>query len=154
MFRNIAAVLVSVCWALWLGGLVALFLFVTRLFSFDRNLAIQTAPQLFAVFERYQIVLAALGLVSIMGLRVSGKSVQIAALFWLFAIATLPAALGPIFISRRMQALVADGQTGTPEFKKLHGESMLLYSGETLVLLAAGTVLPWATAPRKREPAN
>ncbi len=44
------------------------------------------------------------------------------------------------------------GESSSPEFKKLHGESMIVYCTETLVLLAAGLTLPWAM--REEEKSN
>jgi hypothetical protein len=53
-----------------------------------------------------------------------------------------------MFITHRMEELRLTGQSSSEEFKRLHGESMILYSGETLILLIAGLALPWAM----REP--
>jgi hypothetical protein len=43
-----------------------------------------------------------------------------------------------------MEQLRQQGQSSSPEFRKLHGISMIVYSGQTLILLAAGLTLPWA----------
>jgi len=56
------AFLTLVAWALWLGGLITLFLCVGTMFSHNRSLAADMAPQLFVNFERYQLILAAAAL--------------------------------------------------------------------------------------------
>ncbi|MGA2582243.1 MAG: hypothetical protein ABSG31_03105 [Tepidisphaeraceae bacterium] len=144
MLRNISGGLVCMAWGLWFGGLGALFLFATRLFAVDRPIALSAAPILFLVFERYQIVLAAAALMGALVWRILAKSVRVTVVFWLLAAASVPTALGPIFVTRRMEELRLAGQSSSPEFMKLHGISMLVYSGETLILLAAGLMLPWA----------
>jgi len=144
MLRRIAASLVCIAWALWLGGLGALFLFVTDLFANDRPTALKAAPQMFLVFERYQILLAAAALMGAVAWRVLAGSIRVTVLFFLLAAATVPAALGPMLVTSRMEQLRQQGQSASPEFRKLHGISMIVYSGQTLILLAAGLTLPWA----------
>ncbi len=152
MLRKIAAGLVCIAWALWFGGLGSLFLFVTDLFAEDRETALKAAPRLFLVFERYQLLLAAAALLGAVAWRVLAKSVRVTALFWMLAIATVPAALGPVLITSRMERLRLAGESSSPQFKKLHGESMIVYCGETIVLLAVGLTLPWAM--REKEKSN
>jgi hypothetical protein len=148
MLRTTAAALVCIAWGLWFGGLGAIFLFVTRLFSVDRDLAIKTAPQLFLVFERYQIVLAAASLLGAVAWRVVLPSPRATTLFWMLAIAAVMAAVGPMLVTDRMLKLWANGQSASPQFHRLHGWSMLLYSAQGLVLLVTGLLLPWAMSQR------
>src|SRR5271155_2194217 len=105
MLRNLAACLVCIAWALWFGGLGALFLFATRLFNQDRQTALKAAPILFLVFERYQLLLAAAALVGTVAWRILGASVRVTVLFALLAAATVPAALSPILITSRLEQL-------------------------------------------------
>jgi len=144
MLRKIAASLVCIAWALWFGGLGALFLFVTDLFAKDRPTALNAAPQMFLVFERYQILLAAAALLGVVAWRILAGSIRVTVLFIMLASATLPAALGPMFVTSRLEQLRRQGQSSSPEFRKLHGISMIVYTGQTLILLAAGLTLPWA----------
>ena len=144
MLRRMAASLVCIAWALWLGGLGALFLFVTDLFAKDRPTALKAAPQMFLVFERYQILLAAAALMGVVAWRILAGSIRVTVLFILLSAATVPTALGPMFITSRMEQLRQQGQSSSPEFRKLHGISMIVYTGQTLILLAAGLTLPWA----------
>jgi hypothetical protein len=152
MLQRIAAGLVCIAWALWFGGLGSLFLFVTRLFAEDRPTALNAAPRMFLAFERYQLLLAMAALLGAVVWRVLAKNVRVTVLFWMLAAASLPAALGPMFLTARMEQLRVRGESSSPEFKKLHGESMIVYCTETLVLLAAGLTLPWAM--REEEKSN
>jgi len=144
MLRRIAAALVCLAWALWFGGLASLFLLVTRLFAEDRQTALQAAPRMFLAFERYQLLLAMAALLGAAAWRVLAKSLRVTVLFWMLAAASLPAAIGPMLLTGPMEQLRLHGQSSSPQFKKLHGESMIVYCAETLVLLAAGLTLPWA----------
>src|SRR5579872_389465 len=130
MIRKMAAGLVCVAWGLWFGGLGALFLFATRLFNEDRETAIKAAPIMFLVFERYQLLLAAAALLGVVGWRIGGGSIRVTVLFSLLAIAAIPTALNPILITSRMEQLRLQGQSSSEQFKKLHGNSMIVYSGE------------------------
>ncbi len=57
--RRIFAILTTLAWALWFGGAIALFLFVTRLFQVaPRSTATRAAPILFVAFGKYQLILA------------------------------------------------------------------------------------------------
>jgi hypothetical protein len=142
--RSILAMLTAVAWALWLGGLAALFLFVSVLFKQDRAVAVEAAPRMFAVFERYQLVLAAVALITTTAWRLVDRRVILTALFGMFALATLAAVLEPVYISGEMQRLRVAGESGSDRFRQLHGRSMMVYVGETLVLLVAATMLPKA----------
>jgi hypothetical protein len=146
MLRCTAAALVCIAWGLWFGGLGAIFLFVTRLFAVDRDLAIKTAPQLFLVFQRYQLVLAAAALLGTVAWRVVLPSGRATAVFWMLAAASAIAAAGPMLVTNRMLQLWTAGKSATDQFHRLHGWSMLLYSAEALVLFVTGLMLPWASS--------
>ncbi|MDB5326781.1 MAG: hypothetical protein JWM57_2350 [Phycisphaerales bacterium] len=68
------AYLVTITLGLWLGGLVALILFVSTLFIKARAAAIDAAPVLFHAFERYQLILAAVALLTLVIWRWVGRS--------------------------------------------------------------------------------
>jgi hypothetical protein len=149
MLRSTASALVCIAWALWFGGLGALFLFATRLFAEDRATALKAAPILFLSFERYQLLLAAAALLGSVVWRASTGSIRATLIFSLLAGATIPAALSPMLITSRMEALRVQGQSESPEFRRLHGISMIVYTGETLILLVTGLSLPWALRDRR-----
>jgi hypothetical protein len=144
MLRRLAASLFCIACSLWFGGLAALFLFATLLFSQDRPTALKAAPMMFLAFERYQLILAAAALLAVVAWRILAKSIRVTVLFWLLAAATLPAALGPVLVTSKMEQLRQQGQADSPQFRKLHGISMIAYTGETFILLVAGLFLPWS----------
>lgn len=152
LIRKILATTTLLAWALWLGGLIALFLLVQTLFAKDRPLAGDAAPILFTAFERYQIILAAIAVLSVVGWRMVSRQGLLRAVFLLLGLATVGAALGPITITSRMQSLRVKGLSGTPEFRKLHGYSMIVYVGGAVLLAGAGVLLPIVI--RRDEQAN
>jgi hypothetical protein len=109
---------------------------------------------MFRVWERYQLLIAAAALIGTVAWRLLAGSIRVTLVFSLLAIASFPAALGPIFITSRMQQLREERQSSGPEFRKLHGISMMVYCGETLVLLGAGLALPWAMRESKETSDN
>ena len=131
--------------ALWLGGLVALFVSVQALFSHDRELAKAAAPVLFDVFDLYQRGLAVAGVVVALVLLATRptRSAVVAAV--LLAACAVPAAVVAFSVMPKMNALLAGGAGTSPAFMRLHGLSMVLYLAETVVLLAVVLLLPWAT---------
>src|SRR2546421_5396375 len=84
--------LLSVAWALWFGGLVALFLFINRMFESMKGefqaVFDVVAPQQFSMGERFGLVVGAVALLSAFGLRLLSPS---KAATWLFAVLVLAA---------------------------------------------------------------
>jgi hypothetical protein len=148
MIAKFLAGVLCIAWALWAGGMAALFLFVMRLFAVDHDLAIKTAPQLFMVFERYQIVLAAMTILAATGWRFIRPSRAATALFMTLAIPVMGAGFGVVLVDK-MITMWRDGQSSGPEFMRLHGMSMLLFTVQELILLAAGFLLPWTLEQKK-----
>ena len=152
--RYFLSILVTLAWALWFGGLILLFLVVTQLshtFPAPRRAVFgEAGSATFMMFERYQLIVGAVALVTAFGLRLlSGPSAVRTTLFCLLALAAVGALLSPMVITPKIDALRKSGQTDTQEFKKLHGQSMMVYSGDALILLVAGTLLPAAMKNRR-----
>jgi Domain of unknown function (DUF4149) len=124
-------------WALWLGALLALFIFVVTLFHNDHDLAALAAPRLFHVFEIYQLILAPVAIVSTLLWRRP-------LLTMLFLLASVGSVVSPLLITPQINRLHSLGQTHTPQFGKLHGEAMMLYTADTVVIFIAGLFLPRA----------
>jgi hypothetical protein len=119
---------------LWLGGLIALFIFVVTLFHNDHALAAQAAPQLFQAFEIYQFFLAAVAIVStIVCLRPLVTMLLIAA--------AVCAVYVHVSLTPRILELARLGQTHSDEFGRTHGESMLVYMTDTILVFAAQILL-------------
>lgn len=151
--RYFLSVLATLAWALWLGGILALFLFITKLFDglktdhlpvFD-----SVAPTIFLTFERYQLVVGGLALVSAFGLRIVAPVKMLTALFIVLALSAAIGLCEPLFITPRIAVLLERGQQDSAEFKKLHGVSMMLYCAEAAALLVAGGLLPAALRARR-----
>jgi hypothetical protein len=120
----------------WLGGLIALFIFVITLFHEDHALAVQAAPKLFAVFEKYQLLLAGAALVCVIPL-------QRLAVTGLLFLAFFGAIASPLYITPRIVQLQVMQQTHTPQFARLHGDSMLIYTADAVLLLGAALILSY-----------
>jgi hypothetical protein len=144
----------TLAWALWLGGLMALFFFVSHLFKVDRSTAIIAAPQIFAFFERYQLILAAIALLSVFVWRVKETRLLLSAIFACFALAAVGAVIVAAVITPPMERLRLAGESGGPEFRQLHGRAMMTFVAETALLLGAGIILPVAIRPATMHPAR
>jgi hypothetical protein len=153
--RTLLCFLAAFAWALWLGGLMTLFLMVSHLFSADRNTAVVAAPRMFLAFERYQILLAAALLVASAVWRLREPRAMLTGLFFTVAIASMGAILSTMIITPKMEALRKAGHGSTPEFRSLHGRSMMVYTSEAALLVIAGIILTRAmtTPPPETAPA-
>jgi hypothetical protein len=146
--RRFLSILLCVTWALWLGGLVMIFIAVPalfRTFANARPVAGNAAAGIFHAFERYQLVLAAIGLITTFVWRlVSGNrgAMLKTACFGLLSLATVAAASSTLFVTPNIEAMRLVGETYGPAFGRLHGLSMSLYFFESVVLLIAGLLLP------------
>jgi glucan phosphoethanolaminetransferase (alkaline phosphatase superfamily) len=126
---------------LWLGGLIALFIFVVRLFHVNHDLGVQAAPQLFEVFEIYQFYVAAVAILA--AIILGRKSVLI-----LFLLATVFACVVHFALTPKILEMARLGQTHTDEFGEIHGISMLVYMTDTILVFVAGILLTVRPKPR------
>jgi hypothetical protein len=143
--RYFLSVLVSLAWALWFGGLIMIFLVVTQVshtFATRRDLFGEAGSGIFMMFERYQLVVGAVALLSAFALRLMRASTIATALFCVLALAAVGGVLSPLSITPKIEAMRVAGTTDTPAFKKMHGMSMIVYSADAVVLLIAGMLLP------------
>jgi hypothetical protein len=147
------SLLALLAWALWLGGLITLFISVNHLFAVNRPIAVQAAPEIFNIFERYQIILAAVALLLTAIWRLTTPRKLHTALFFLFALASVGTIVSAAMISPKMQAIRLAGQSSGPEFRKLHGFSMMVYMSEAALLLIGGFVLTAAMRQKAVEAA-
>jgi hypothetical protein len=142
--RTLLAILAAIAWALWLGGLVALVIFVVMLFHTDHPTALQTAPRMFVTFGRYQLILAAAALMLTCLWRLVVRSSWITAMFTLFAAGALGAVALSVRVVPRMEEIRLAGATDSAEYKRLHRTSSAIYMGELAALVIAGAILPGA----------
>ncbi|MCC6424583.1 MAG: DUF4149 domain-containing protein [Phycisphaerales bacterium] len=153
--KTVLTIVISLVWALWFGGLMTIFICVQSLFSHSRDLAVQANPVLFATFERYQLILAAIALLSTFAWILLQPSRWKTVLFILFALAALGAVVSSAWITPRINELLAQHLTATPEFRKTHGQSMMTYTATAAMLLIAGLILPMTLLKLNRpSPAN
>jgi hypothetical protein len=138
-------------WALWFGGLMTLFLSVQVLFhQTERPIFLASAPHLFIAFERYQLFLAAIAVLSAFIRRMISPLPHLTTLCILFSLAAIGAVIEPTLITPKIEALRIQGATHTPEFLRLHGLSMCVYMTVAILLLVAGILQ--ATNQKSFEP--
>ena len=148
-----AQILVVIATSLWLGGLVALFLFVGALFGHDRTIAIQAAPPLFNVFAKYQLLVGLIGLIALFFWQASyARTPWTIVIMALLALSLALAAYVTFSVIPEMEAIRIAGQSGdSPRFKTLHGRSMIFYSSQTIAMLLAAMMLPSAITASARR---
>jgi uncharacterized membrane-anchored protein len=146
--RYVVSTVALLAAGLWLGGLAALFLFAPAVFKAfgpeERAIAGKATSAMFVVFAKYQLVLAAAGLLAAFLGYFQRRSGIFVALFVLFATGTVGAVANAMMIVPRMEELRVAGNSQGPEFRKLHGISMGVSLGITLAVFAATVVLPAA----------
>jgi hypothetical protein len=165
--QRLSTILVVLSWGLWVGGLAALFIFVLTLFhgtapatedlpvtaqmAAKRDIAVQAAPQLFLAYQKYHLILAAIALVATVAWRIVSPSKLVLVNFILLAVAACCGVAVAIWIMGPMQTLREHGLSGSDQFKRLHGQSMMLFTAQAAMLLVSGIVLPLAIASDARR---
>lgn len=144
VFGHVAPLLVLLAVALWLGGLAGLLLAVNTLFGWDRAVAAEAAPRLFAAFEPLVLVVAAVAIAGTVGWRLIACTRAKRLLMLSLLLAGVAATLAIAVVSPRIEYLRLEGYGGTEHFRRWHGISMLLYSGQFLLVLVGACLLPWA----------
>ena len=148
--RHLAGILLTLSSSLWLGLLVAVYLFAPAIFGAfpgDRTTAGKATSAMFVRFAQVQLLLAALALVGAFLAYVQRKRPAHVALFALFAVACVGAVAYKMLLVPRMEELRLSGQSASQEFRTYHGLVMGVSTGIGLLVLAA-TVL---TAYVQRE---
>ena len=121
-----------------------MFVFVSTLFHNNREIAVQAAPQLFMAFQKYHLILAAIALAATVVWRIMAPSRIVLVNFLLLAIAACAGVAVAMWIIEPMEALRQQGLSGSDEFKRLHGRSMMLFMLQAAMLLIHGIILPFA----------
>jgi putative Mn2+ efflux pump MntP len=146
--RYVTSLVLMISWALWIGGIVAVLVGVTAIFGEfpgeQRATAGRAAAAVFRNFSFYELIVAAVALVTAVALRLMRPGYSRTSLFILLALAALMAAISAGIVTPRIDTLRLEGQSHSDAFKKLHGISMMLFSGRALLLLAGGFLLPVA----------
>jgi hypothetical protein len=145
--KTLAATAVTLAWGLWLGGLGTLFAVLGTIFTtpgYSRSQQGDFAQRLFPVFERMQLILAAVALLGTAAWWFVNRQGLKMVLFVLFAVATCVAVAETTIVTPRVQKLTAEGMRETAEFQQAHHLSSRVYSSGAVVLLVAGLLLPAA----------
>jgi hypothetical protein len=150
------SLLTALAWALWFGGLITVFVLVTDLFKVDRPTAVIAAPRMFVRFERFELILAAVALLSAGVWRIRERRAALSILFTFLAVATVGLVINAAVITPKMEQIRVAGESSGPQFRKLHGQSMAVHSLQAMALLLAGLTLPAAMgstfSPPSTEP--
>lgn len=143
-------------WALWLGGIVTIFLCAQALFARfadNREVAGAATSSLFLVFARYQLVLAAVALIATAIWRWRSPGRRATVFFTLLALATIAAVISGGWITPQLETMRLEGTTKQPRFGQLHGLSMLLFTAEAVLLLIGGLLFSWRSASSESDQA-
>lgn len=132
--------------ALWLGSLVHLMLSVATLFTrfpkFETTVALEAAPALFRVSERYHLLLALLAVIGTIVWRRLSRVRVVTPLIATILLAALLAILQLLVVTPRMErARLVENR---PAFDRLHRVSNVQYVSQTVLVLTAALLLPSA----------
>jgi hypothetical protein len=148
--RHALVYVLSITLALWLGGLIALFVSVSVLFGTARELGVQAAPVLFATFERYELGLFVVSIVLALAWRTPAKRYRQALLGCVLAAGGM-VAVQVWVLSPKINLLRETGQSATPAFQQLHGQSTFVYVATAVLVLLAKIALITALLPKSRN---
>jgi hypothetical protein len=160
--RYLASLLLTLSSALWLGLLVALFLFapaIFQAFGADKALAGKATSAVFVKFAQAQLALSAAGLLGAFLAYVHQKRPAYVALFTLFAVSCVGAVVYKMLLVPRMEELRIAGQGSSETFKKYHGITMIVSTATALLMLTATVLTAWVqrdllTKPETRAPSS
>jgi hypothetical protein len=144
------AMIVLLAWALWFGGMIALMIFVIRLFNASHEIGVVAAPILFLGFASYQIAvgLCACGGGTFLTLITRRNAHAILSLLMILTLALAIVVRGWTF---EMERLRLAGQSKGERFETLHHRSSALYSTEAILLLIAGVGWTLTFPPRRTD---
>ncbi len=145
--RTVIHTIVALAWALWFGGLIALFVVATATFRESHELGRAANPVMFRAFEPYVLVVSGVATVGAVAWMALGGTRVVRVIAVLFVLSAAAANYAHFGVSRRMQTL----PTSTPEWRALHGRSMMMYTGQSALLGFAGCVLPVALRGRRES---
>lgn len=135
--------LTLICWGLWIGGILTVFLIATTMFRvYDRPRAGDTNIVIFDTFQRFETGIAAITVLATAGQVMRKRTRPRLAVFTLICLAAVGVVASILIVTPLMQDLRAVGQSGSPQWARLHGTSMALFTAQAVLLLIAGIVLP------------
>jgi hypothetical protein len=141
--RRILPYIIGLTTALWLGGLVTLFIALISIFRYNRGIGAQVGPVLFSKFEPYQIGLGLIAIVCTVVWRMyacsRAKKLLLACLIAAVSIAVISFA----YLTPQITQMASDEVANASEkFAKLHKTSEMMYRAlAVLVLIAFGAFI-------------
>jgi hypothetical protein len=142
------SIIVTLAWGLWFGGLITLFVVATATFRESHELGRTANPVIFRAFEPYILLVAGVATVAGIAWLVVNRSLSLRAIAVLLVLSAIASGYAHYGVSRPMQSL----SPSSPEWKSLHGRSMMLYTAQSALLTLAGLLLPTAMRDRKSKP--
>ena len=131
--------------------MIALLIFVVRLFKASHEIGVTAAPVLFRTFATYQLFLGGAGIALALLLFAVGRSRTVLVAAGMMLICLLLA--WPIRAwTMRIGELYSAGQSNSEEFKAIHRMSSATYSTSAMLLLVAGIALSVERPPAPRAP--
>lgn len=150
--NRIVSIALTLTLSLWAGSLVHLVLTVSSLFaSFPKaqsSVALQAAPAVFWITERYHIALCLIVLLLLLAWSRLRRSRWILGMGVLAVLASVLVFVQAFGLSAKMEALRGQGLSGGPEFTRLHRLSSTQYMIQAALVLASLALLPAAIAGR------
>lgn len=146
--RYLLSTIATLAWALWFGGLITLFVVATATFRESHDLGRAANPVIFRAFEPYILVVAGVATVAGVAWVAFSRSRALRAIAVLFVLAAIASNYAHFGVSRPMQTL----PSSSPEWKALHGRSMMLYTAQSALLALAGLMLPLAIREKRDAP--
>jgi hypothetical protein len=143
----------TLAWGLWFGGMIALFLFVMRLFITNRAIAVDAAPVLFRSFAIYQIIVGMItcSAATLLAIQTRKKSLAISAGLMLISLAlSLVLKMWTDEMMRLNRSLVSD----VARFQTLHHNTTNLYTASAILLFIAGIMTTIVVAPALHRKAD
>ena len=152
--RYFSCVLVTLAWGLWIGSLVAVFVLImglAREFAGDTESFGRAASSLFHAYEVYQLFLAAAALTAAFVWLAADSARPKIAVFVLFALAAAAAIFEYSYLSPHIDTLRLTYQTGTRQFHYFHKLATYVYLSQTILMAAAGFLLPLGMRADRRK---
>jgi hypothetical protein len=141
--RRILPYIIGLTIALWLGGLVTLFISLISIFRYNRGIGAQVGPVLFGKFEPYQIGLGLIASVCTVVWRMYACSRAKKLLLICLLAAVSIAVTSYAYLTPQVAQMAADEATNASDrFNRLHKTSEMLYNiMAVLVLIAFGSFI-------------
>lgn len=136
--KRVVVYSIGLSMALWLGGLVTLFLSLITIFRYNRGIGAQVGPVLFSWFEPYQIGLGLIAVVSTFLWRMYSCSRAKKTLMVSLILALMVSTVSYTYLTPQIMHMTTDQAIESGErFAQLHRISETLYNLLAILVLLA-----------------